>query len=173
MIEMSEESIGVLKQIYIVANTPCYLYKHFKREMVVEMLARIYSAEKLVEHIVEIDNKKRRTLADVTSAYAACVALTFHEVRLVSALMNEMNLRTLEWVDAIVKIWEKSYVPKQVVDIHYTHKPDVRLEGKQESDVGTERIDIAYNHKQTIGDQNLFRSDSSETDIICNGEKDD
>lgn len=172
MIEIPAETISILEQIYVVSNTPGYLYKHFRREAGVERLAHTYSAEQLVEHIVEVESKEGRTLADVASAYAACVALTFHDLRLVLELMNRVELQKLEWVEAIVNIWDKSYIPMQVVYPCYTHKPDIRLEGKRESDVGTERIDIAYEHKPKIGDRDLFRSGSSKTDLVYDGERD-
>lgn len=173
MLEIPPETISILKKIYVVANTPSYLYKHFKREAGVERLSNVYEVLELFEHIVQIDRKKERTLADVASAYAACVALTFHDIKSVLASIKKLELRNLEWVDAIINIWESSYIPTQVTDQCYTYEPNICIEQKRQSDVSTEIKDISYQHEPKVGEKDLFQSDSSLTNIIHGEEKDD
>jgi len=173
MIYISPEEISILEKIYIVANTPSYLYKHFKREVCVERLASNYNVKELIKHIAQIDRKKERLLADVTSAYAACVAMTFHDVRTVTGLMRQLKFRNIEWVKEIINIWESSYIPTQITDMCYTHEPKIQVEKKSHSDVSTERKDISYQHEPKVGEKDLFQSDSSLTNIIHGEEKDD
>ena len=173
MIKLKSETIKWLARVYAVANTPSYLYRHFREEETIKNLAAVCSEKELVEYIIEVDSKDAPKLSEVVSAYACCIALTFHNLKSVIAVMKGVKLSRLEWVERILKIWEICYTSTLVVDTGYYHKPEIEAEEKTKSDVGTERINLRYQHEPKITEQDVFELDSSLTNIIHSEGKND
>lgn len=78
MIVLSGGEIRALAPIYAYANTPSYLYRHFRSHPTVDLLTSRFSPEDLVATVNEIDGITHRDLREVVTAYACLVALTRH-----------------------------------------------------------------------------------------------
>jgi hypothetical protein len=112
-----------LGRIYLVANTPSYLYRHFRRDSSVIELARATSTDALAGFVREVQDLPERSPTDVAAAYAAVVALTFHDPERVRAEMGDISESALAWIGPILKLWYDSFIATQIVEIPY--KPQI------------------------------------------------
>lgn len=108
MIVTQKESEELLAT-YLVANTPLYLYRHFRRSPIIQRLAEQHRPGELAAFIVDVGKQTERVPGDVAAAYAAAVALTFLDRGSVDPLINELNLRTrdLHWLAQIFAMWRQ------------------------------------------------------------------
>jgi hypothetical protein len=153
MIEIGSETISILEKVYVVANTPSYVYRHFRAEEGVQTLGKIYDSRRLVEHIVEIERKEERTLGDIISAYAATVALTFKNIGEVKEVMRDLRIERVEWAVKILSLWIATCVPTDTRDLDYDYRPIIDHGTVSERDSTAEEISSEYNYTPKI----LFR----------------
>jgi len=114
---LTSETTKRLSEIYLVANTPSYLYKHFRSDEAVEKLAKKYSAEDLINFICQVDSDNNPSLRDIVAAYAGSVALTFHDLRVVEAILTDIQIKNLQWFGKVIQIWKDSNVSISVINV--------------------------------------------------------
>lgn len=89
----------------MIANTPTYLFRRFRADQSVKMLADAHSAVDLLVE-VKLREQAEQTLLDQVVSYACLVALSFKpplEVEKALALCTPMNL---DWAEEIVELFE-------------------------------------------------------------------
>lgn len=108
-----------LARIYLVSNTPSYLYRHFKADSTVQDLARLNSPLDLASTLGEIAaiDPNERTLRQIVSAYASIVALTFKQPREVFDAVADIRLSSIVWGDKILNLWNASETTTQVTEV--------------------------------------------------------
>ena len=112
---LNPDTLEWLSHIYLVANTPLYLYRKLRNELSVEQLAQVHRPTELVQFITEVDRENDRSASRVAAAYAATVALTYHPPGAVAeALAQAPPVRHLNWVADILAIWEQSRISTTV-----------------------------------------------------------
>lgn len=101
-------NIDALANIYIVANTPSYLLRHFKNNQSVQQFADMHSAEELAEAIARVSSIaiSDRTMDDIVVAYAAIVGLTFKNASKVEAVTATLDFHNIHWGRKILFLWE-------------------------------------------------------------------
>lgn len=118
MIKIDPELSKYFIEIYVVANTPTYLYRRFRSQEIIRDLANRYSEEDLIDYIKKIDSSQNPSISDVANAYAVSVALTFKNSEKVKKLLKSYELKKLEWVLRIVQIWLVTEIPTTLSDFY-------------------------------------------------------
>jgi hypothetical protein len=95
MIDLSILNEPQLARIYLVANTPAYLYRNYRADPSVWEIARRHTVDDLVSFAVEHANERK--LKDVVFAYAALVALSFKDQREVLDRTANVSFENLDW----------------------------------------------------------------------------
>lgn len=114
---LSLSELERLAQIYVVANTPSYLYRHFKKDPAVEDLAKTNSVAELVS-TAKIDGATAaRSLPEIVSAYAALIALTLKDYNQISNTLREGNFPGLHWAKDIVRVWDRTRISTQTLPV--------------------------------------------------------
>lgn len=102
MIDASYLNEAQLARIYLVANTPLYLYRHYRDDPSVHELVRKNTISDLVGIIKDIAGTNDRTLKEITLAYASLVALTFKNPKEVKAATSQVHMGGITWARAIL-----------------------------------------------------------------------
>lgn len=118
MIDLTILNEPQLARIYLVANTPSYLYRHFRADSSVLEIAKRNTIDDLVSFAASIANAPKRTLRDVVSAYAALVALTFKNQHEVSEKTADVSFENLDWARRIVDLGGYNQTRNVKIDIN-------------------------------------------------------
>ncbi len=122
---LSLHSLEYLAAIYLVSNTPDYLYDRYRAEQAVMSLGLEKSAVELVAVATEVARDQKRTPTDLAAGYAAIVALTFRDFGEVRAALSEARLDELEWAASILDIWRQTFT--SAVSVTEKVKPKIQL----------------------------------------------
>src|SRR3989344_7434722 len=106
-----------LAAIYLVANTPAYLYDRYRAEQCIQSLARDKSTRELVAIATQIAADTNRTPTELAVGYAALVALTFKDFREATSVLDGVRLEQLEWSDRILELWKVSLVSTGIITV--------------------------------------------------------
>ena len=106
-----------LYKSYLFANTPMYLYQHFREHAALEELAKRVSLQELIEEFNQQVNKEPRTIEDVVTAYALLVAITFLDYKQVISALNNLDLSRLDWGNDITSIFRARAIPTKTITI--------------------------------------------------------
>ena len=105
-----------LLEIYAVANTPNYLYRHFKNEISVTHLSKIYSPEQLASY-VRTHAPASNSIEEAVCIYAAIVALGRCPSGKAIEAMEGVNLGTLRWASSLWNICRKNFISSVLTNI--------------------------------------------------------
>lgn len=109
MFRQNKEALERLSNLYIICNTPLFLYKRFREDSFVKHLADSNSTNQLIEYFLEIGKKGIFTLPELATAYAIYISLTFKDYESVARFYeNEGNIN-FEWFGDIKQIYISSY----------------------------------------------------------------
>lgn len=108
---LTDQALRQLVRVYMVANTPAYLYRKLLSEESVAELAAANSVEQLIDFILRVDESQERSVEDVAGAYGAVVALTLKDSQRVIEALEDVRLENLEWVEAVLRIWDSERIP--------------------------------------------------------------
>jgi|GEM_PF-1244018 len=86
---------------YLFANTPYYLYKHFKSENTIEDLSQKYSSEKLISLLDSILKEEIEEIEDAVIIYAILISLTYKPYHDVKDFFKEIRSEQFEWFNEI------------------------------------------------------------------------
>lgn len=98
-------NVEELMRAYVVANTPSYLFRHFRQEASLLDFAKAHTVPQLIQYASLVAADPHRDLESVAKAYAAVVALTFHELDSVREAIAGTQLDGLEWAGPILLTW--------------------------------------------------------------------
>ncbi len=110
MPDLATLSLKAVTTHYLFANTPVYLYRRLRAEESVKALADSATPLELAALVAKMDRKRKRGPEDIAVAYSAIVAATFHSSREVHEAFDQLNLRHLDWANAILGFWYETLV---------------------------------------------------------------
>jgi len=90
---------------YLFANTPMYLYRHFRRNASLKELAENNPPQRLVNEYKRRTSKKTKATKDIVIAYCILIAITFLEYQQALAVFDTINLSGLDWGSDIKDIY--------------------------------------------------------------------
>lgn len=123
MISANDLHIDELAQIFILANTPNYLYKLFSSDLSINKLAKDYSSEDLINIFREISRKEITTFEDVVLFYSVILALTKKPYEDVREFFKELNGLSLRWAKQISEIYFSKIIPESLISYEYKYQP--------------------------------------------------
>ena len=167
MAKISKETIENFLEIYIVSNTPFYLYKHFRLHPKIQQLSKEYSIEKLLAIISKIDQSKKRAINTIVIAYIATVALTFYNTSSVHGVLKSFKVKNLDWFWDIIKVWEDTRISMSAHK--YDFKPDY-YKPLQEGDISSSFS--TFNYVPPIGEKLICKDSFGSFSKKTYGEED-
>jgi hypothetical protein len=102
MINLSVLNENELARIYLVSNTPSYLFRHYRADQSVQELSSRHSAVDLLSFATQVAQLHNRTLRQVIQAYAALVAFTLKNPQV--RIDDPESLKNLNWSHAILSL---------------------------------------------------------------------
>lgn len=112
-----EKVLENIKDVYLVSNTPNYLYKNLREIKFVKRLALTHTPDELVDAIDNIDKKENINAYDAAKAYAYLVALTYMNFGDVCDELSRLNVTSLKWIAQIFKIWDDTRVTSNSIKL--------------------------------------------------------
>jgi hypothetical protein len=106
-----------LAAIYLVANTPSYLFKHLRRDEAVQQLARTATVDDLAELISEFVSKPERTALDISRVYAALAAMSLRPYREWQDRVEGLDLAMLDWGARFRTLMKGNAVPVMIANV--------------------------------------------------------
>jgi hypothetical protein len=125
--------LATLARIYLLANTPRYLYRRFREDPSVQRLARALTATELLSIITEIGARETRDSQSLATAYGALVALTFQPLDSTRAAFNDWGGGRLQWDREIWELYLQEAVPTQVVSLTASLLPTAEMQSSASS----------------------------------------
>lgn len=95
------QAIREFREVYLVSNTPLYLFKRLRRLPAVQQLARALSGEELAAEYLRRTKAQNLTPDDVAIAYACLVAVTRKDPPEAVSMLRSLDLTGLDWAPAI------------------------------------------------------------------------
>lgn len=129
--------------IFLVANTPTYLFRRLRQSDVVRQLAQDCDPEKLAADYDAIATEGTRELAAQALGYALLVALSASTSERAIALLRERPTGTLDWTPAMQAIALSEYTPTIITNLTAKSLPS-RADTTVRSSV-TDRRDLQSN----------------------------
>lgn len=100
-----------LREIYVYANTPMYLYRQLQASSIVQRMAREESTKALFERIRAVKQNERNDIDWIAIGYAALVAATMKDdFNKEEALKLAVNTG-LDWAKHLLEIGRVLYIP--------------------------------------------------------------
>ncbi len=93
----NRQAIREFREVYLVSNTPLYLFKRLRRLPAVQQLAGALSGEQLAAEYLSHAKAERRTPDDVATAYACLVAITHKDPPEAISSLRSLDLSDLNW----------------------------------------------------------------------------
>lgn len=112
-------NLEALETIYLVANTPSYLLRHYRNNQSVQSFANLHSIDELVSEIDRVSSLdiSSRTLEDIVGAYSAIVALTFKSSDEIERASNKLSFENILWAEQILYLWEPEPTVEAVLTV--------------------------------------------------------
>jgi len=114
-----------LRKWYLFANTPLYLYKHFREEQSVQVLASTYSSSQLIKSFSGVAAQGLNNIDDLIRLYAIIFALTFKDYSDVRSFFENLAEYPLKWSSEIRNIYLNSFRPVNMFAIDKKNKVSV------------------------------------------------
>ena len=123
---MDQIDLKPLIDAYLFANTPMYLYRHFRNNASLQELAERTSIQILVAEYDRRTVKETRSIEDIVVAYSTLIAITFLKYQRALEVFENLGLSRLDWGDEIrsiftsttkiVNVFRETVKPKSYVD---------------------------------------------------------
>lgn len=101
-------NIDDLCQVYLLANTPRYLFRHLKEHDGVKWMSEHFSIEELVTIYSDNERTRKRSVEHVAMAYAALIALYYKNYEKVELILGALATSGLRWAPDVVDILRKT-----------------------------------------------------------------
>ena len=121
--EIKEQlDIKGLEQFYLFANTPGYLYRHFRSSETVSSLIERNRLSDLVDAYKSYTESANRPIENVVVAYAILMSFTFLKLQDALEMFSQVNLSRLDWGEEIKRTFESSIIGTTSVRIQVPPK---------------------------------------------------
>lgn len=109
-----------LISFFLYANTPHYIYKHFRRNQSIQSLKRKYSIETLINEFLE--NLNNLDLKSIVTRFSILVALSFYDFKDIRTFLSEVDLEKDYFGKKIAQMILNDYVPIETCEFDYIYK---------------------------------------------------
>ena len=107
MIDLLETRIDSLSGIFVISNTPAYLFKHFRNSL--ESVARKVPLDRIVAELrQETSHCPSQDIHSTAYAYALFTMMTYWDYQDVSPELAWIRESGLRWIREIVDYYERS-----------------------------------------------------------------
>jgi hypothetical protein len=113
-------SIDDLCQIYLVANTPRYLFRHLREHHGVKWMSENFSIDELVAIYSDNQRTRKRSVEHVALAYAALIALYYKSYEKVEPILGTLATSGLRWAPDVIDILKKTAKVVSVNSIQFS-----------------------------------------------------
>jgi hypothetical protein len=103
MMNLTKSELASIVEIYLLANTPAFLFRRMRSNPVVQRLAESESERSLVSEYRSLGRKTERDIEEVASAYAALCALTLREPPPSRRTFSQLAKVDFDWGATIVE----------------------------------------------------------------------
>lgn len=108
MMRISQIDLPALTKVYLFANTPMYLYNHFRGNSSLQLLATYTSIQDLVNEFTARTDKEKRTLEDIVVGYSVLIIISFLDYKRALEAFEQMDMARIEWGVEIKAIYINS-----------------------------------------------------------------
>ncbi len=95
-----------LRETFLFANTPSFLYKRFRSDSSVQNLASSWPAEKLISCFQELMREKNLDADTAAKTYAVVAALSFNDTPEIRAFFENLPNTGLLWARELAQLYK-------------------------------------------------------------------
>jgi len=118
----SQIDVESLCQIYLVSNTPRYLYKHLRSDPSVQWMAKNLSANQLVGLYTESQEGSTRSISEVAVAHAVLAALSHMSYGDIAPVLDSLPTAGLKWASELIDILKRTRIIIETVSFEVPRK---------------------------------------------------
>jgi len=107
MVNIEALNFESLAKWYYFANTPSYLFRHFRNDESLQQFADHHTVDELAKAVFDIASVKaeNRAIKDIVLAYSCVVGLTFKNAREVHDALAGRDIASIVWANRIMNMW--------------------------------------------------------------------
>ncbi len=118
-------------RVFVVANTPTYLFKHFRSIQRIQALATKMSTEAVVKRCRELAALKKPVMDDEVNFYVHLVALCFKPQSEFRGALDDLAKAPFRWAKPLVNLIVSHAKASDRIVWEPQFKPSVRLSSEQ------------------------------------------
>jgi hypothetical protein len=119
-----------LSEVFLFANTPIYLYTHFRKDASVQNLAKTCSTNELTDCLGSLLTEPVKDLTSAVKAYAVLVSLSLKPAQELGRLKN-YTTTNLEWFSRLKSLVFEDAPTTNVITVNIENKPTAHVQGDQ------------------------------------------
>ncbi len=159
LIAQNKTEIDRLVQLYLISNTPNFLYRKFREDYFVKNLAE-RPFDELKTTFLDVGRKGISKVDELVLAYALYISMTFKDYREVSFFYKEEGNINFEWFSDIKNIFLSSNNPSQQISFDVsdftTTLPTMNY--NIETNYNKEQIQIMQNNSSPISEITISKN---------------
>ena len=114
---LSDQEIEELGLVYLVANTPRYLFKHLRAHPSVQRMGEEVGVDFLLPLYSKNLKKQTKSIGEICVAYAALIAMSYKDWETVAPLLEALETKGLDWGSEILDILRKTEWPAKTISL--------------------------------------------------------
>jgi hypothetical protein len=99
-----ELNLDSLKEIFILANIPMYVYKHFREDNSIQSFSKKYSVDKLVDFYNQLTEIDITELDDIILVYSILISISFKNYNEIILFFKEIKPVEIRWFNKLNEI---------------------------------------------------------------------
>jgi len=120
---LRDKELDNLKEIFVFANTPSYLYKNFRQNPAVLGLSEKYQTEELIGFFERLVQSEKPDMESLLMSYALLFAISLKEYAESRRFLNGVDRhKNLEWIKEIREIIIANARATTIKNIDLNHK---------------------------------------------------
>ncbi|MCH8151496.1 MAG: hypothetical protein IH830_03880 [Planctomycetes bacterium] len=118
-------------RVFVVANTPTYLFKHFRSIQRIQALATEMSTEAVVKRCTELAALGKPAMDDELSFYVHLVALCFKPLSEIRGELDDLSKSPFRWAKPLINLIVSHAKASDRIVWKPQFKPSIRLSSEQ------------------------------------------
>jgi hypothetical protein len=122
--ELNLESI---KEIFILANIPMYIYKHFKEDSSIQFLSKKYSTNEFIDFYNKLTENEITELDDIVIIYSILMAISFKNYNEINQFFEDIKPIEIRWFNKLKEIIQSLAIPSETYteNLGYKNSPNI------------------------------------------------
>lgn len=113
----NELNIDILTEFLILANTPFYLFRKFSAEESVNIIAKKFSTDELIDEFLEYEKIKKKEVIHYIILYALVSSLGLKPYKEVYSFFKDLDKYKIKWLDYFKNIFFSNRIPEEKLSI--------------------------------------------------------